>query len=113
MSAPKPKKHLEPARTIGATITSCAGVGGAITISAGHGSTGVALLVFGAMQIWGTCELLCRWFLKLRYARLHEFLARKAAENPADQHLRTLLVDVASTSLDDVGERIPIRQNLK
>jgi hypothetical protein len=65
------------------------------------------------MQIWGICELLCRWLLKWRYARLHEFLARKAAENPANQDLRTLLVDVASTSLADVGERLPIRRNLE
>jgi hypothetical protein len=112
--APKPpQRHPDPARTVGAAITSCAGVGGAITISAGHGDTAIALLVFGTMQIWGMSELACRWLLKWRYARLHEFLARKAADNPANQDLRTLLIDVASTTLDDIGERIPTRQNLK
>jgi hypothetical protein len=112
--APKPtKRHHDPARTVGAALTSCAGVGGAITISAAHGDTAVAVCVFGTMQIWGMSELVCRWLLKWRYARLHEFLARKAADNPADQDLRTLLIDVASTTLDDIGERIPTRQNLK
>ena len=111
---PKPsKRHPDPARTVGAALTSCAGVGGAITISAAHGDAAVALFVFGTMQIWGMSELVCRLLLKWRYARLHEFLARKAADNPADQDLRTLLIDVASTTLDDIGERIPTRQNLK
>jgi hypothetical protein len=108
-----PKRRSDPARTIGAALTSCAGTGGAITISAAHGDPAVALLVFGTMQIWGTSELVCRWRLKWRYARLHEFLARKAAENPSDQNLRTLLIDVASTTLDDISERIPTRQKLK
>jgi hypothetical protein len=107
------RKRSDPARTIGAAITSCAGTGGAITISASHGNAKIALLIFGVMQIWGTSELACRLLLKWRYARLHEFLARQAAANPSNQDLRTLLVDVASTSLDDIGERIPIRQELK
>lgn len=112
--APKPpKRHSNPARTIGAALTSCAGTGGAITISAAHGDTAVALFVFGIMQIWVISELVFTWRLKCRYARLHEFLARKAADNPANQDLRTLLIDVASTTLDDIGERIPTRQNLK
>lgn len=108
-----PKRDLDPTRRIGAAITSCAGVGGAITISAHHGSTSIALLVFGTMQLWGACELFCKILLKWRYAKLHEFLARKAAENPDDQHLRTLLIDVASTSLSDIGDRIPTRHELK
>ena len=73
----------------------------------------MVLFVFGTMQIWGMSELVCMWLLKWRYAKLHGFLARKAADNPADQNLRTLLIDVASTTLDDIGERIPARQNLK
>lgn len=107
------RKPSDPVRTIGAAITSCAGAGGAITISASHGNTKIALFIFGAMQIWGTSELVCRWLLKWRYARLHEFLARQAAANPSNQDLRTLLVDIASTSLDDIGERLPIRDELK
>jgi len=100
-------------RTIGAAITSCSGVGGAITISANHGSSGLALVVLGVMQTWGACELFCGWLLKWRYARLIEDVCRKAAENPGDPHLRTLLVDMASTSPDNIGLRVPIRQVLK
>jgi hypothetical protein len=35
------------------------------------------------------------------------------AERPDDQNLRTLLIDSASTYLDDVGERLPTRTGLK
>lgn len=103
----------EPSRIIGSVATSCAGIGGAISITVSHGSSRIALLVFCATQVWGLLELACRWWLKLRYARLHEFIARKAAENPGDPNLRTLLADVASTSLDDVGGRIPVRKDLE
>lgn len=107
------KRHTDPARTIGAAITSCASAGGAVTICTAHGSSPVALLVFGVMQIWGMCELICRWRMKWRYAQLYEAIAQKAVEHPYDQDLRTLLVDLASTHLDDLGERLPVRQDLK
>ncbi|OHV31043.1 hypothetical protein BCD49_32785 [Pseudofrankia sp. EUN1h] len=64
-----------------------------------------ALLVFVTTQIWGACELRLRW----RHARLHEYLVRKAADNPADADLRTLLVDFAGTHPDGIGERLPLR----
>jgi hypothetical protein len=108
-----PKRHIDPIRTIGATITSCAGAGGAATICATHGSSPLALFVFMAMQVWGICELTCRWIIKLRYIDLYRDIVRRAAEHPDDQDLRTLLVDLASTHLDDVGERISVRKDLK
>ena len=107
------KKHNGRVRTIGAAITSCAGAGGAATIYAAHGSGPAALVIFGAMQLWGICELIFRWQIKWRYAKLYEAIARKAAEHPDDQGLRTLLVDLASTHLDDIGERLPVRKDLK
>ena len=107
------RRHTDPAGTIGAAITSCAGVGGAVTICASHGSHPVALLIFGFMQIWGICELICRWRMKWRYAQLYDYLVRKAVDQPDNQHLRTLLVDIASTHLDDLGERLPVRKELE
>jgi hypothetical protein len=114
MSPPKLRERSTNAvRVVGAAMTSCTGAGSAVFIASAHGSTMMALLVFGTMQIWGVCELLFRWRLKWRHARLHEFLVRKAADNPDNENLRTLLVDFASTHLDDVGERLPIRPSLK
>jgi hypothetical protein len=113
ISLPKPTKRSTHLVRIGAAITSCTGAGGAVTIALAHGSTAVALLVFGTMQVWGACELLCRWRLKWRHARLHEFLVRRAADNPEDENLRTLLVDFASTHLDDIGERLPVRPSFQ
>jgi hypothetical protein len=112
-SSPRPRlTRMDTARTVGA-ISSCTGAGGAITIATVHGSTLVALTMFGVMQLWGACELLVRWCIKWRYMRLHEDLVRRAADHPDDANLRTLLVDSASTSLDDVGERLPVRAELK
>jgi hypothetical protein len=51
--------------------------------------------------------------MKWRYAQLYDFLVRKAADQPDNQHLRTLLVDIASTHLDDLGERLPVRKELE
>ena len=59
------------------------------------------------------CELICRWRMKWRYIRLYEIVVQKAAERPDDANLRTLLIDLASTHLDDLGDRIPIRGDLK
>jgi tRNA(His) 5'-end guanylyltransferase len=67
------------------------------------------MTIFLTMQVWPACELVVR----LRYARLHEFLVRKAAENPQDHNLRTLLVDAASTCPAEVGERLPVRTRLE
>jgi hypothetical protein len=108
-----PRRSTRLARTAGAAMMSCTGAGGAVTIASTHGSTSVALLVFGTMQVWGACELLCRWRLKWRHARLHEFLVRKAADSPENENLRTLLIDFASTHPDDFGERLPVRACLK
>lgn len=110
-STPK-RKRTETIRAAGAAVSSITGVGSAMTITSGHGSTLVALTTLGVMQGWGACELLIRWRLKWRYARLHEYLVRTAATRPDDEHLRTLLVDSASTYLDDIGERLPIRPRI-
>jgi hypothetical protein len=98
---------------VGAAVSSCSGVGGAITISTSHGNPLVALLIFTVMQIWPMSELTLNLFLKWRYASLYEFIARKAAEHPENLHLRTLLVDVASTNSCEVGDRVQVRKNLK
>jgi tRNA(His) 5'-end guanylyltransferase len=74
-----------------------------------NGNIWVALTIFATMQIWPACELLVR----IRYASLHTYLVRKAAENPQDQDLRTLMVDFASTCPTEVGERLPVRAGLK
>jgi hypothetical protein len=108
-----PAKRAELAKTISAVVSSCAGVGGAASICAAHSSTRVALLVFASMQVWPLCELICRWRMKWHYMRLYENVVNKAVENPDNANLRTLLADLASTHLDDLGERIPIRGDLK
>jgi hypothetical protein len=108
-----PKRRADTAKTINAAITSCAGVGGAASICAAHGSIRIALLVFGSMQVWSLYELICQWWMKWRYIRLYEIVAQKAAEHPDDMNLRTLLIDLASTHLDDLGDRIPVRGDLK
>ena len=105
-------KRGDTARVMGAITASCSGVGGATTIAATHGSSSVALAVFFTMQAWGACELLFRWRLKWRHARLQEAIVIKAMEKPDDEGLRTLLADVASTHLSDLGERLPIRRHL-
>jgi len=108
-----PQRRRDLTRTIGATITSCAGAGSAATIYAVHGNSPVALLVFGSMQIWTMLELVLRWRMRSRYSRLFEIIARKAADHPDNMDLRTLLVDIASTHLDELGERLPVRKDLK
>lgn len=65
------------------------------------------------MQVLTQCELMCRWRMKWRYARLCEVVVPKAAEHPEDVNMRTLLIDMAGTHLDDLGERMPIRNDLK
>jgi len=106
------KRRTDPARTIGAVMTSCTGVGGAATISAAHGNSSVALLIFGATQIWGICELVCRLHLRWCYTKRYDSILRRATEHPDDQNLRTLLVDIASTHPDELGERLPLRHEL-
>jgi hypothetical protein len=108
-----PGKDRDPIRSIGAVITSCSGVGGAVTIYVHHGSADMALLIFGTMQIWGACDLISRYLLKFRFAKLFENVALRAAENPENEHLRTLLIDVASTCPYEIGSRIPTRHKLK
>ena len=110
---PSPKRHIDRARAVGPAVTSCAGICGAVSIAAAHGGSPLALLVFGTTQIWGTCELLCWWRMRWRYERLYESIARKAEEQPDNQHLRTLLADIASTHLDDLGQRLPVRRELR
>lgn len=100
------------ARTIGAVIASSTGVAGAAAIATKHGSDVVAVIVFLSMQAWSVCELVCRWRLRWRIARLQEDIARKAIEHPENEHLRTLLADVASTYLDELGTRLPLRPQL-
>jgi len=100
------------ARTVGSVVASCSGAAGAAFIASNHGNDTVAVTVFLIMQAWTICDLICRWRLKWRGARLQEAIARKAMEHPKDQNLRTLLVDVASTHLDDLGMRLPVRPQL-
>ncbi|HLY66603.1 MAG TPA: hypothetical protein VKU60_13800 [Chloroflexota bacterium] len=107
------KRRAGPVKTISAAITSCAGVGGAASISATHGSNRIALLIFVTTQAWPLCELVARWWIKWRYERLWETLVHNASDHPDDVNRRTLLIDMASTHLDDLGERIPIRDDLK
>jgi hypothetical protein len=108
-----PAKRADLGKTISAVVSSCAGVGGAASICAAHSSTRVALLVFASMQVWPLCELICRWRMKWHYMRMYENVVNKAVDHPDDANLRTLLADLASTHLDDLGERIPIRGDLK
>jgi hypothetical protein len=88
-------------RSIGAVVTSCAGAGGAATIATVHGSTAVALTTFAIMQLWTACEFLTRWQLTLRYARLHDWLVRKAAESPDEKGFRALLEISSRTRPED------------
>src|SRR5260370_31962214 len=103
---------LGTARAAGSVVASCSGAGGAAFIASQHGNDAVAVTVFLIMQAWSVCDLVCRWRLKWRHARLQEFIARRAAEHPEDQNLRTLLVDMASTHLDELGMRLPVRPQL-
>jgi hypothetical protein len=98
-----------PVVTIGAAVSSCTGLTGATVIAAVHGDTLVAVVVFLAAQAWIGVELTCRWRLKWRVSRLLEDIAREALRHPENLHLRTLLIDVASTHLDDLGDRLPTR----
>ena len=82
-------KRADLAKTISAVISSCAGVGGAVSICAAHSSTRVALLVFVSMQVWPLCELICRWRMKWHYMRLYENVVNKAVDHPDDANLRT------------------------
>lgn len=95
-------------RVIGSGVSSCAGAGGAALVMATQGSAWVAVTIFVMMQIWLVSELVVRQ----RNARLHEFLVRKAAEDPRNHDLRTLLVDNASTCPTEAGERLPLREVL-
>jgi len=100
-------------RISGAIASSCTGTGGAIAIAVEHGNPVVAVALLGVMQTWSACELLFRWRMKWRYACLHEYLIRKAADNPGDEDLRTLLIDFASTQPDELGTRLLARTHLK
>jgi hypothetical protein len=51
--------------------------------------------------------------MKWRYEWLWETLVHHAAEHPDDVNRRTLLIAMASTHLDDLGERVPVRDDLK
>ncbi len=100
------------ARTVGVVIASSTGALGAAAVAAKHGSDVVAILVLLSAQAWSACELVCRWRLRWRIARLQEDIARKAMEHPENGELRTLLADVAATYLDEVGTRLPLRPEL-
>ena len=71
------------------------------------------MIILGAGQAWLAVELICRWRLRWRHSKLQEDIARKALEHPEDEDLRTLLMDVASTHLDELGDRLPTRPRLK
>jgi hypothetical protein len=99
-------------RSVGAVIASCAGAGCAAVIASKHGSDIDAIAIFLSMHAWTAGELLCRWRLRWRIARLHEDIARTALERPDDEALRTLLVDVTSTRVDESDDRLPLRPQL-
>jgi hypothetical protein len=105
-------QRLGRPRGAGAVIASSSGALGAAAIAAKHGSDVATVTVLLATQTWSAVELICRWRLRWRIARLQEDIARKAMEDPANENLRTLLADVASTHLDDLGTRLPIRDDL-
>jgi hypothetical protein len=71
------------------------------------------MIFFAATQIWTALEVACRWRLRWRVCRLQEDIVRKAMESPDDENLRTLLIDVASTHVDELGHRLPTRPRLK
>jgi hypothetical protein len=105
-------QHADRAPRVGALIASSCGALGAAAVAAKHGSDVVAVTVLLAMQAWSALELVCRWRLRWRIARLQEDIARKAMEDPGNEDLRTLLADVASTHLEELGTRLPVRPKL-
>lgn len=111
-SQPPARPSSSSVRTAGAVIASCGGAAGAATIAAHHGNGAVAVVILLTMQAWSACELICRWRLRWRVARLQEDIARRAMDDPANENLRTLLADVAGTYLDELGTRLPLRPNL-
>ncbi len=73
----------------------------------------MAVLIFVVAQLWAAVDLVCAWRLRMRQSRLLEDIARKALENPSDENLRTLMLDVASTHSEELGSRLPVRLRLK
>ena len=98
-------------KVVGAA-SSVAGVGGAVTIASTHGSTTVALITLGIMQVPGFCELVARLLIRGKYARVNQELVEKAAAEPGNRDFRTLMIDHASTSPEEAGQRLPVRPDL-
>jgi hypothetical protein len=108
-SSKTPPGRRQALRTLSSGISSCAGAGGAVTIMTASGNIWLSVTVLVTTQVWLVCEL----YIKVRYTNLHNYVARKAADNPNDRALRTLLIDLASTCPGEAGERLPVRACLK
>jgi hypothetical protein len=109
---PRQQTGASRIRRAGAALASSGGLIGATAIAAKHGSDTVAVTVFLTMQLWSAVELVCRWRLRWRITRLQEDIARKAMADPGNDDLRTLLTDVASTHIEEIGPRLPVRPKL-
>lgn len=108
----RPARSPRRVRAAGAAVTSFAGAGAGTLVSAAHGSTVLAVLLVVSSQLWMAVELGFRCWLRWRHYKLQEDIIRAALQNPENECLRTLLVDVASTHLEDLGDRLPVRAQL-
>jgi hypothetical protein len=111
-SQPSTAERRSSRQSVGAITWSCTGLVGSTVVAATHGSALIATLIFVTAQAWTAVDLTCRWRLRLRFNRLQEDIARAALSQPENEDIRTLLIDVASTHLDDLGNRLPARPQL-
>lgn len=115
MPSPKPapaSRGRRSARTAGAIGTSVSGTFGSVAIGLAHGSTPLGVVIFIVAQAWGGVELACWWRLRWRLSRLQEDVARRALQDPENENLRTLMLDIAATLPGDPGDRLPSRPQL-
>ncbi len=99
-------------RAVGAAASSCTGMAAGTVVAATHGDAVLAVLVFVVAQTWIGLEWFCRWRLRWRFSSLQEDIVRKALGDPGNEDIRTLLVDVASTHMAELGDRLPARPRL-
>lgn len=104
--------RIRHGRTAGAAVTSCAGAGAGVLVSAAHGNSVVAILLVVSSQLWTAIEIGFRCRVRWRHYRMQEDIVRAALQQPENEWLRTLLIDVASTHLDEIGDRLPVRRQL-
>lgn len=97
---------------LGGAATRSVGLGAVAIIAAVHGSAPLVVMTYGAGLTW-VIGMIFGWRLRWRLSMLLDDIARQAMKNPGDEDLRTLLVDVSSTHLDELGTRLPTRPRLK